>query len=167
MITFRHTTLVRTPLDEWSARRRDLYLTTHNTHKTKTFYSRLILTHSPSKRAAADPRLRPRGHWDRHKWYYYNTFRWISTPSIRHTHLRVPSCRHYSTKHKLQISTLRMLMTTFGRKMSDFRLPLRCRWYLRSSAILRSVEWQFRTDVSGQHINRLIGCPETSVLFAA
>jgi len=22
----------RTPLDEWSARRRDLYLTTHNTH---------------------------------------------------------------------------------------------------------------------------------------
>jgi hypothetical protein len=27
---FRHTTLGRTPLDEWSARRRDLYLTTHN-----------------------------------------------------------------------------------------------------------------------------------------
>ena len=25
-------TTVRTPLDEWSARRRDLYLTTHNTH---------------------------------------------------------------------------------------------------------------------------------------
>jgi hypothetical protein len=32
-ITFRHTTLGRTPLDEWSARRRDLYLTAHNTHK--------------------------------------------------------------------------------------------------------------------------------------
>jgi hypothetical protein len=30
-ITLRHTTLGRTPLDEWSARRRDLYLTTHNT----------------------------------------------------------------------------------------------------------------------------------------
>jgi hypothetical protein len=29
---FRHTTLGRTPLDVWSARRRDLYLTTHNTH---------------------------------------------------------------------------------------------------------------------------------------
>jgi hypothetical protein len=29
-ITLRHTTLGRTPLDEWSARRRDLYLTTHN-----------------------------------------------------------------------------------------------------------------------------------------
>ena len=28
----RHTTIGRTPPDEWSARRRDLYLTTHNTH---------------------------------------------------------------------------------------------------------------------------------------
>ena len=28
----RRTTVDRTPLDEWSARRRDLYLTTHNTH---------------------------------------------------------------------------------------------------------------------------------------
>jgi len=28
-ITLRHTTLGRTPLDEWSVRRRDLYLTTH------------------------------------------------------------------------------------------------------------------------------------------
>jgi hypothetical protein len=35
-ITLRHTTLRRTPLDEWSARRRDLYLTTHNTHKRQT-----------------------------------------------------------------------------------------------------------------------------------
>jgi hypothetical protein len=31
-----HTTLGSTPLDEWSARRRDLYLTTHNTHKRQT-----------------------------------------------------------------------------------------------------------------------------------
>ena len=30
--TQRHATVGRTPLDEWSARRRDLYLTTHNTH---------------------------------------------------------------------------------------------------------------------------------------
>ena len=28
----RHSTVGRTPLDEWSARRRDLYLTTHDTH---------------------------------------------------------------------------------------------------------------------------------------
>jgi hypothetical protein len=33
---FRHTTVGRTPLDEGSARRRDLYLTTHNTHNRQT-----------------------------------------------------------------------------------------------------------------------------------
>jgi hypothetical protein len=32
----RHTTFGRTPLDEWSARRRDLYLTTHNTQNGQT-----------------------------------------------------------------------------------------------------------------------------------
>jgi hypothetical protein len=35
-ITLRHTTLCRTPLDEWSARRRDLCLITHNTHYRQT-----------------------------------------------------------------------------------------------------------------------------------
>jgi hypothetical protein len=34
--TFRHTTFGRTPLDEGPARHRDLYLTTHNTHKGQT-----------------------------------------------------------------------------------------------------------------------------------
>jgi len=35
--TQRRTTVGRTPLDEWSARRRDLYLTTHNTHNRQIF----------------------------------------------------------------------------------------------------------------------------------
>ena len=35
-ITLRHTTISMTPLDGWSARRRDLYLTTHNTHNRQT-----------------------------------------------------------------------------------------------------------------------------------
>jgi len=34
--TQRRTTVGGTPLDEWSARRRDLYLTTHNTHNKQT-----------------------------------------------------------------------------------------------------------------------------------
>jgi len=34
--TQRRITVGRTPLDEWSARLRDLYLTTHNTHNRKT-----------------------------------------------------------------------------------------------------------------------------------
>ena len=32
----RHTAIGRTPLDDWSARRRDLYLSTHNTHNRQT-----------------------------------------------------------------------------------------------------------------------------------
>ena len=32
----KQTTLCSTPLDEWSARRTDLYLTTHNTHNRQT-----------------------------------------------------------------------------------------------------------------------------------
>jgi len=32
-VTLRHTTLGRTPLDEWSARRRELCITKHNTPK--------------------------------------------------------------------------------------------------------------------------------------
>jgi len=34
--TQQHTTVGRTPLDERSARRRDVYLTTHNTHNRQT-----------------------------------------------------------------------------------------------------------------------------------
>jgi hypothetical protein len=35
-ITLRHNTMCRTSLDEWPARRRNLYLTTQNTHKKQT-----------------------------------------------------------------------------------------------------------------------------------
>ena len=35
-ITLRHTTLGRTPLDQWSARRAELYLTTHSTQDQNT-----------------------------------------------------------------------------------------------------------------------------------
>ena len=64
LLSVRHTTLGRTPLDESSARRRDLYLTTHNT-----------LERLPCPRTVWDPQSqeasggaatpRPRGHRDR------------------------------------------------------------------------------------------------------
>jgi hypothetical protein len=64
--TQRRTTVDRTPLDEWSARRGHLYLTTHNNHNRQTCMSPGgIITHDLSRRAAADLRLRPRGHWGR------------------------------------------------------------------------------------------------------
>jgi len=69
----RHTTLGSTPLDGWSARRRDLYLTTHNTHKWETSISPGgIRTHNRSTRAAADPHLRSRGNWDWPKCFRMN-----------------------------------------------------------------------------------------------
>jgi hypothetical protein len=61
-----YTTVGRTPLDEWSASRRELYLKTHNTQNRQTSMptggSR---THDLSRWAAADTRLIPRGHRDR------------------------------------------------------------------------------------------------------
>jgi hypothetical protein len=56
-------TVGRTPLNEWSARRRDLYLTTHTTDKHPCPGG--IRTHDRSRRATVDLLLRPRGHWDR------------------------------------------------------------------------------------------------------
>jgi len=65
-VTLRHTTLCRSPLDEWSARHTDLYLTTHSTHNKHNHpCPGRIRTHNPRKRAASDPRLRPRGQQDR------------------------------------------------------------------------------------------------------
>jgi len=61
MITFRNTTVGRNPLYEWSARRRDLYLATHDIHASGGIWTR-----DPSKRVAADPVLWKRGHLDRH-----------------------------------------------------------------------------------------------------
>ena len=58
--TQRSTTVGRTPLDEWSVRLRDLYLTTHNTHNRH-----------PCPRWDSHPQfqqasgLGPRGHWYR------------------------------------------------------------------------------------------------------
>jgi hypothetical protein len=67
IINHRHTTPVRTPLDECSARRRDLYLTIHSTHKKQTCMSPARF--EPTKRVAADPHALGRAaNWDRQKY---------------------------------------------------------------------------------------------------
>jgi hypothetical protein len=56
---FRYTTLGRTPLQ------RPLPDNIRKTHRRQTSMQPVeIRTRNPSKRAAADPRLRPRGRWD-------------------------------------------------------------------------------------------------------
>jgi hypothetical protein len=63
--TQRRTTLGRTPLVEWSARHRDLYLTTHKSHNGQTSIPPGgIRTYNSIKREVADLRLRKRDHWD-------------------------------------------------------------------------------------------------------
>ena len=64
-ITLRRIKIGRTPLDEWSASRRDLYLKIHNTDKRHTHAPGGIRTRNSSKRTTVEPRLRPRGYWDR------------------------------------------------------------------------------------------------------
>ena len=65
-ITLRHVTVDRTPLDEWSARLRNSTWK-HTTLTTDRHpYPRGIRNRNHSKRVAADTRLWPRGHWDRH-----------------------------------------------------------------------------------------------------
>jgi hypothetical protein len=60
-ITLRHTKFGRTPLDEGSAPRTDVYLATHNTHHRHTCMSPAGFEHT----IPADLRLRPHGHRDR------------------------------------------------------------------------------------------------------
>ena len=50
-ITHRHTTLGSTPLVEWSARHRDLYLKTHITHKREIYPCLRRDSNSPSQQA--------------------------------------------------------------------------------------------------------------------
>jgi hypothetical protein len=69
--TQRRTTVGRTPLDKWSPRRQDLYLTTHNTHNIQT--SGGIRTRNLNRRAAADIWLRTRGHWGANRSNRMNT----------------------------------------------------------------------------------------------
>jgi len=61
----RRATVGRTPLNECSVRRRDLYLTTQHSQHTNIQALGGIRTHDRSRRAAVDLRLRSCGHWDR------------------------------------------------------------------------------------------------------
>ena len=63
-IIFRHTTFGRTPLGEWSALHKKLYLPTTLPWDKHLLYQ-WDLNPNSSKRTAADPRLRPRSKWGR------------------------------------------------------------------------------------------------------
>ena len=64
----RRNTVGRTPLDEWS--QRPLPDNTQQSQGTDIHIPDGIRTHSLSRRAAADQRFRPRGHWDRQTYWF-------------------------------------------------------------------------------------------------
>jgi hypothetical protein len=122
-VTLRHAKLGRTSLDEWSARLRDLYLTTHNTHKRQTSSK----THNPSKRAAVDPRLRPRGHWDRQILQY--RINYVSAPA---------SVFYWTQKsHLYSVDGGRMFLRNFGIR------PSAARWYNTNDYNPKAVRSQY------------------------
>jgi len=61
--TQRRTTVGRTPLDEWSVRRRVLYLTTHNAHNRQISMSPVGF--KATNPAGERPQTYACGHWDR------------------------------------------------------------------------------------------------------
>jgi len=71
-------TLGTTPLNEWTARHRDLYWrqTTRTTEKHPCPCE--IRTRNPSKRASADPRLRLHGHQNRQEYICESELRILS-----------------------------------------------------------------------------------------
>ena len=74
-------TVGRNPLYEWSAGRRGLYLTTHNTHKRPTSTPLgMTRTQNLSRQTAVDLRLRPRGRWD---WRTENLQISVASRSVR------------------------------------------------------------------------------------
>ena len=74
--TRRRSTDSRTPLNEWSARHRDLHLTTHDIHNRQT--SMPPVGFEPT--FSADLCLTPRGHWN---WQYL----WIFSTKFASCHL--------------------------------------------------------------------------------
>ena len=64
--TQRRTTVGRTPLDVISSSQKPLPDITEHSQQTNIHVPGGIWTHNLSSQPAAGPRLRPRGHWDRH-----------------------------------------------------------------------------------------------------
>ena len=129
-ITLRNTTLTGTPLDEWSARRKDPDLTTHNTHNKKTFMTGGIRTRNPSKRAAADTRLRRRGHWNRRgkdvQYYfrYRNKFKGASCVYFTAFDIYLLQIWIYCCGLKLFLSRHNTLRNTMAQKMRTLQANL-------------------------------------------
>jgi hypothetical protein len=95
-ITFRHTTLGRLLSGRvMGPTQRPLPDNTQRSQEANIHVLGGIWTHNASKRAVADPRLRPRGHWNRpcihyvgiNGWLWYaSSINWVSKPLSTYTY---------------------------------------------------------------------------------
>ena len=97
----------RTPLNEWSARRRDLYLhITHTPHNRRRSIPFGIRISDCSDRTTADLRLRPYGHQNRHHPVYFSTKSMLKVchqlcaPSIHASANHSPSSPQISSQNR-------------------------------------------------------------------
>ena len=127
----RHTTLGRTALERWSTRKRDFYLTTHNTHKDRFLCPGGIRTRIPSKTAAAHPPLQPHSHWDRLIWLKIRPvisslwkLQWISS-SHKMRNILLTIWRNFSLSRKIKIRGVHLLFRSYFQlliKMNDWEI---------------------------------------------
>ena len=136
--TQRRTTVGRSPLDEWSARPRDLYLIIHNTHNRQTSMppSR-IRTHDLSRWAVADLRLRPRGHWDRHVTLYktiiHSQIMRDNTRSLRRLYkIRKIIKKELKTKKKFKMFRICLKMSLWAIWRGHYRSYFKAHWHIIS-----------------------------------
>ena len=121
--TQRRTTIGRTPPDEWSARRTDFYLTTHNTHNRNIHAPGWIRTHNLNRRAAADLRLRPCGHWEQ-----YFDFYWC---------LKTSNFSPYGVQYKIIHLKIRIFYYKFGFPLAQgLNVLLKGPWIIRDCSIV-------------------------------
>ena len=107
-----HTQTHHTPLDEWSSRHKDLYLQHTTVTRERHPSPGGIRTRYPRKRAAADPRLRPRGHWN----WTIMSYQPLNVEMCKHTPIQRIKCGdpHDWWGDNSSDGTLVRILTKFG-----------------------------------------------------
>jgi len=102
-IILRHTTVGRTPLDECSARRKELYLTKYNNYKSKSWTIHASLGFEPTIRSSERPQTHSLEHATNEFGTQVSIYIYIYTGIYRHTqayiniHVLTRTFRHTHT----------------------------------------------------------------------
>ena len=124
-------TVGRTPSEAWLVRRRNLYLTTHNTNNRHPCPGG-IRTRNLSRWAAVVPRLISCGHWDRHRTMLVvenseNGWSQLTVRSISYCCIQGCDAVHSDTI----LATFRRNLLPISSFHSPSYLPWSCRYYFR------------------------------------